>query len=1001
MTDLESSLIAAPETAPKPSRRRFWLILAAVFVVFLSGTGVVGIAWYLKRKAPRDAFALAQAGTEAASRNDHTRAVALFAEAVAKDPSQSNYLIGAAKSAFFAGRKPEAKLYAQRAWDAGRHTPELLRMLLTDTGTQDRRKSLAEAERLLGSITDETERLMLYSDVLSELGSDAEAETAWRQLLVRRPEPALITRFGHWLISKERIDSARTLLQEARAANHLDAEGYYDLINILQMDQLVTKEPAAGKPNQTPSTDLLAVVAEARTRQLADDRLQFLEAMLTYARLDVPRTTSLLTEMSVPVKDVTANRWRQQARLLLAVLHVEMGRTQDLAKMVQIPRDGGPQREGEDLLYTSMSTSERKNSDRLQDLGRAQKLLNNSPVLTLLEARLYAANGARKDALSGYAKLTNFLATGAGPLLEQAVLLQAEGRSNEAMSRILLVHRLYGTTRHSLLLMSQIIGPDANPQSSQAMQQILVTAGQTDPTLLSTAAEFALGRGDYQTAEQTFARIAQLDAKDQKAALGPVRIALAKQDWAGALAACEQLPASTQRDVLQALALRGQGKFVESLEMFERAAREPHVVELDIEMGFTALRARNLEAAKLARGRALVSAPNQAEVQELVSAIALAEGNPAAALTAAKNALAGGSTVGRERLRCQALEAMAHAGEALMAVEAARKTYPDDAGLALQRSRLLLHLGRAEEARRELTELDRRLPGELSIRRLLAESALALKDLPTARTLVDELMTKAPAEIDHQLLRIRVIAQGGNLEVARSAVEALPGTVKDGQRLLLQAWLDQLAGKPAAAINRLAARLDEPAVALAWANYVLTTNASPTTEVAPVLAKLAVPDIELLRLSSLAEGRSQWRDAAALCARVLASNPDDPVLNNNWGWYAMQVPGTDPAAVLAALEKAARLLPGNPGVVDSYSEALLWAGRPMVARNLLQAQGDVIARNAQLQHNLARALEKTGDEKGAQAAFRRSLALASMAQPWPLREPKETLTARIKTGVGQ
>ena len=999
MNQADSSLINTAEATPKPSRRRFWLIMAAVTVIFISGTGVVGIAWYLKRKAPRDAYALARAGTEAASRNDHVRAVALFAEAIAQDPSQTNYLMGAAQSAFLAGRKPEAKMYAQRAWDAGRHTTQMLRMLLADTGTQDRRKSLAEAERLLASITDETERLTLHAEVLSEMGREEDADAAWRQLLARRPDPVLITRFGHWLVSKERVDAARTLLQQARSSNHLDSEGYFDLLNILHMDLLVAKEPVPGKPDQVRQADLLAVIAEARSRQLIDDRLQFFEALLTYGRLDLAKATQLLTELRVPVKDVAANRWRQRARLLLATILMEMGRPQEVAELVRIPRDAGPDREGEDLLYASLSAPDRKLTERLQDFARVQKLLSDQPILNLLEARLHAANSDRKNALASYGKLHRLLATCAGPLLEQADLLIAENRSQEAMGQVQMVHRLYGTTRWSLMLMSKIVGPGADVATGQAMQQILVSASQTDALLLGPAADFALGRGDYQTAEQIFTRIAQQDTKGAQPVIGLIRIALAKQDWASALSQCDQLPASPNRDVLRALALRGQGKLGESLEMFESAAKEPHALGLDIEAGFTALRAGDLERAKLARNRALAAAPEHVEVLELVSATALALGEPAEALTAAKRALAVGVTAARERLRCEALVAIPRESEALESLDAACRKFNDDAGLALLRARLLLKLGRPQEARTALLDIDRVQPGSLVVRRFLAECALALNDLPNARLLVDELIGKAPQVVDHQLLRIRVIAQGGNLEVARSAIEALPASVKEEQRLLLHAWLDNMGGKPAAAISRLSGHLDEPAIALAWANFVLNSDAAGATDVAPVLAKLPIADPELLRLASVAEQKSRWRDAAALCGRVLANNPEDPILNNNWGWYAMQLPGADPAPIIAALEKAARLLPGNPGIVDSYTEALLWAGRPMVARNVLQAQGDLIARNPQLQHNLGRALEGNGDTKGAQAAFRRSLALATAAESWPLRESKEALAARLTGGL--
>ncbi len=124
------------------------------------------------------------------------------------------------------------------------------------------------------------------------------------------------------------------------------------------------------------------------------------------------------------------------------------------------------------------------------------------------------------------------------------------------------------------------------------------------------------------------------------------------------------------------------------------------------------------------------------------------------------------------------------------------------------------------------------------------------------------------------------------------------------------------------------------------------------------------PDNREIRmyLAEVALGKKDWAGSAARYKEVLALKPDDALALNNLAYASGQM--KDPKALEYA-EKALKLAPDNPSVLDTYGMLLVDKGDMKRGVQYMQRAAELAPAASSIRLNLARALLKDGQKPAA------------------------------------
>ena len=142
-------------------------------------------------------------------------------------------------------------------------------------------------------------------------------------------------------------------------------------------------------------------------------------------------------------------------------------------------------------------------------------------------------------------------------------------------------------------------------------------------------------------------------------------------------------------------------------------------------------------------------------------------------------------------------------------------------------------------------------------------------------------------------------------------------------------------------------------------------------------------------LGDQAIGSGKLDIAATHYRRVVEMQPYNAIALNNLAWVAQQA--KDPAALRYA-EQANRLAPGNPAFMDTLAMILLERGDSARAVVLLREATDKAPQAVLIRVNLARALARSGDRRGAQREYD---ILSELGDRGPSKDVLEKLRAEI------
>ncbi len=967
--------------------RRHRLALVGGALVVGSCVAVAGTVVHLRRQAPVTAYRLYLAGQDAIAAKDPVRAQDRFIEAARIAPHEPKYLLAAAQAAALGGRKPEARLYARRAWDQGLRSPEVLRLLVLRLDTEDQAQALAAAQALIASLPPGAGRLDLEITALDEAGKVEEALAACARLLVVRRDTATVERHAELLARLDRAEAVCAALDAARDTPGLSADGY---------DLLVTARTMANLRVQARSdqVDTLPILAEAQARGRWDLRLDYQRAVQHYLRLQVPAVIDALTPIVATATGSAADQdWRHRARLLLALAHGEAGQPAAIAAMARLPKATGARGEGEALVYRALASATMPAREQVQLLQKAERLLGPDGALQIAVARCAAQAGEPALASKLLGEVNGPLAFSPQVLIDQAAMLASIERRDDALARVLLCHRLHGVTKRSLLLLGALTSGSTDTLLTHGVQEAFAEAGRLDPQLMQAGVRYALARGDYQRAAELEAAWQRLATSEQAGnTLGEAGRRLSAGDHAGALALLDTTDAPAGlKAAARALALNGLGRHAEALSGLAALEHEAHGPALDLVLADTAIEAGDTARASAALARLDVSLPNDPLVADLHARLELASNQPQRALAAAERALALNATPERHLLRATALAQLGRLDDALAAC--ASSGAAGGMGARRLRGEIFAAQGDWTAAAEDLAAAANATPADRDLGRLAVTARLRSGDAAQAARMALALALAHPDDLEVALLNVRVLALSGQDSAAQSALAALPATVTSASRALLTASVARLGGDRAAALAVLAAGRSDPTVAVAWAREVLAQGEA--TAVAPVLAPFDLSINELVAVATAAERAGRYADAAALMTLGLTRAPDDPVLLNNWAWYQSQVPGHDAEAVRAMALRACQLAPASAVILETVADILFRQDRAAECAAALAAAPQIVAGSASLLWHQGRAWQTLGRTAEARESLRQAQRLARMAPQWPLGESAAALVERL------
>lgn len=289
-----------------------------------------------------------------------------------------------------------------------------------------------------------------------------------------------------------------------------------------------------------------------------------------------------------------------------------------------------------------------------------------------------------------------------------------------------------------------------------------------------------------------------------------------------------------------------------------------------------------------------------------------------------------------------------------------------DAGFRphLERGRILLRTGRADDAREAFEEAERRSPGDPRTAFELVALDLQRSDFDAAAKRVAEQREKHPdTAASHYLGATVLMARGMVAEAAEAAAEALRRDSGFVPAHELMAKVHLSGGRPADA----------------------STHLQRVVELKPdqLAARMALGMID--------QQAGRTAEARAIYEEILRRAPDNVAALNNLAGLLVETPGEIERARQLA-EQARSLAPDEAAIADTLGWILYQQGNFTRAGALLHEAAENLPDSPTVRYRAGLASYRTGDETAAAAAF--DAALGSPA-PFPERELAQARRDRL------
>ncbi len=373
----------------------------------------------------------------------------------------------------------------------------------------------------------------------------------------------------------------------------------------------------------------------------------------------------------------------------------------------------------------------------------------------------------------------------------------------------------------------------------------------------------------------------------------------------------------------------------------------------------------------------LEQTPNDVEVLLRLATLEARFGNPEEstslleqAMTAAPYEIAAHALLGQLYLR------IGQPAKALDHTETTLRRHPEHQVLLGVVGLARLRLGRAAEAKLAFRSLVDLRPGSAAAHYLLALTYRDLSDTDRYKDRLEKALARDPDHLGARIGMGRILVQKGDLDAAKvladrlremapndSGVLAFSGAVallrsrfKDAVALFKQLLAQEPTTIAALKLAFVQQRAGDGEGSRATLEHWLE-NALDDVDARLVLAN------KYLSMGSFDKARVHY-------AKIILLRPNNVVALNNFAWVGLRL--GDPAAASYG-ERAFRLAPDDPRIMDTYGLLMLEAGKVDEAVYVLRRAAKVKPNSPETQTHLARALAKQGSDGEAREILRRVL----------------------------
>lgn len=301
---------------------------------------------------------------------------------------------------------------------------------------------------------------------------------------------------------------------------------------------------------------------------------------------------------------------------------------------------------------------------------------------------------------------------------------------------------------------------------------------------------------------------------------------------------------------------------------------------------------------------------------------------------------------------------------ALKSLKAAAAAAPNDPRYALTVAAAQLTLKEPKAAQKTLANIIDKHPTFVPAIRALAMTQLQNQDPEAAFKTADKLAVQATEKVAAEELKGDLYAQQKRYAEARAAyMQALK--LSPSRTLTLKAFAAGIRSGSSKALDPL----------LTWLQQYPHDAIARTT------------------LASYYQSAGKMQDAETQYRIALKDSPDNPVVLNN---LAFLVGKKSVAQALPLAEKAHRLAPNNPQIMDTYGWLLMRQNHPEEALPLLQKAAAAQKGSPQIQYHYAKALADTGQQEKASAILTVTL---EKHEKFDGRAAAEALLKQLKSGA--
>jgi predicted Zn-dependent protease len=467
-----------------------------------------------------------------------------FDAASRKEPTNVSYHWAAATTTT---NQNAAFIHTEAAWKNGLKRPEVLLALSRLSFFTDTKKALEYSLGLFSQLPDSFKTQLLRSEIFLKYEEFDSSLSIALSVFKHSPTPVLCRSIAAIYEKKGDRVKAESFLKDCRTKKMLDGTGYVMLASYVALSynyQLVD-----------------SLFIECRKNGLYTGPIQLEQCGLLLASEQLEKAEKMLGEVLVASHGLDSSLVAYRARIGLAYLYSVRKQPEKLVLLMQTVLGDGLGLKKETAFYAALLNAINDSAGAVEGLRQAQRQLPPNPLISLIVARENLKKGRFKDAVVEYKSLPVVFLFSPRPLVECALALDQEGKRDEAMALLSVLHSHNMFTRQSLELFRDIAFKKRLIEKSMAAQKMLQEKYNNDASVLFSGAVMALKLGKTDSALTLITSLAEKYPKEEKFELAKISILLVKKEYERVLVECRKSTApASARAPFEARAYRALGR---------------------------------------------------------------------------------------------------------------------------------------------------------------------------------------------------------------------------------------------------------------------------------------------------------------------------------------------------------------------------------------------------------------------------------------------------------